>query len=82
MLRQWVNCATTPERIRAMTIPRRLPETTMLRARGRRFGGASSPTRGSMIWGVTVVMAVMKETPRKTEKFEVRQRTILVIESA
>lgn len=49
----------------------------MLRANGRLLGGARSPTKGSMIWGVTVVMAVKKVTARKAVKDEVTQRTIL-----
>ena len=49
----------------------------MEREIARLEGGASSPTRGSMICGVTVVMAVMKEMARKTLKLEVTQRPIL-----
>lgn len=60
-----------------MTMPRRFPETTIERDSGRLFAGASSPTSGNMIWGVTVVMDVIKLMPRKTLKFLVIQRAIL-----
>lgn len=74
MLRQDVYWVKIPERRRAMSMPRRRPETTMERAVARRWGGARSPTRGSMSWGVTVETAVMKEMARKTEKEFVIQR--------
>ena len=50
-----------------------------LRAAARRCGGARSPTRGSMSWGVTVVMAVMKEMAVKVLRSEVRQRPSLAV---
>lgn len=74
MLRQDVYWVRIPERRRAMSMPSRRPETTMERAVARRWGGARSPTRGSMSWGVTVETAVMKEMARKTEKEFVIQR--------
>lgn len=47
MLRQLVYWVTTPERTRAIRMPRRRPETTIERAVARRWGGARSPTSGS-----------------------------------
>lgn len=49
----------------------------MERAVARRPGGARSPTRGSISWGVTVVRAVMKESAAKTAKELVMQSPIL-----
>lgn len=57
-----------------MSMPRERPAMTSERHAARRCGGARSPTRGSMSWGVTVVMPHMKEMPAKEEKFGVRQR--------
>lgn len=74
MLLQEVYWVRIPESRRAMSIPRRRPETTIERAVALRCGGASSPTKGSMSWGVTVVSAVMKEKAVKTEKDLVIQR--------
>ena len=51
----------------------------MEREMARLEGGASSPTRGSMICGVTVVIAVMKEMARKTLKSFVTQSPILEV---
>lgn len=44
----------------------------MERAAARRWGGARSPTKGSMSWGVTVVMETRKERAVKTLRSEVR----------
>ena len=49
----------------------------MERAVARRWGGAMSPTRGSMSCGVTVVTLVMKEMARKVGKECVMQSAIL-----
>ena len=68
MLRQWVYSVTMPESSRAISKPSRRPDTTIERAVARRAGGARSPTRGSISWGVTVVMAVMNESAEKTAK--------------
>lgn len=57
-----------------MRIPPRRPETTIESAVARLAGGARSPTRGSMICGVTVVMAVIKDKARNTGKEVVIQR--------
>lgn len=43
----------------------------------RRSGGAKSPTSGNMIWGVTVVTAVMNEIPVNVANERVTQRPIL-----
>lgn len=40
---------TTPERTRAIRMPRSRPETTIDRALARRWGGARSPTSGSTV---------------------------------
>ena len=79
MVRQWVYWVRIPERTRAMSMPRRTPETTMEREVARRWGGARSPTRGSISWGVTVVMEVRRERRQKRGKEVVRQRPILGI---
>ena len=60
-----------------MSMPRRTPETTMEREVARRWAGARSPTRGSISWGVTVVVEVRRETTQKSGKEVVRQRPIL-----
>jgi len=49
----------------------------MLSEVARRCGGAMSPTRGSMSWGVTVVIDVMNEMAQKAAKEWVIQRPIL-----
>lgn len=66
-----------PDRRRAIRIPSIRPETTMERAAARRWGGARSPTRGSISWGVTVMMPVMKLMAEKTAMEEVTQSPIL-----
>jgi hypothetical protein len=53
------------------------PDTTIESAAARRLGGARSPTRGSMSWGVTVVMAQMKDIAVKAARLLVTQRPIL-----
>jgi hypothetical protein len=53
------------------------PDTTMERAAARLLGGAKSPTKGSINWGVTVVTAVMKDIAVKTPRLEVMQRLSL-----
>lgn len=58
-VRQEVYCVTIPERRRARRMPSMRPVVTIERAKARRLGGARSPTRGIMSWGVTVVTAVM-----------------------
>lgn len=68
MLRQLVYWVRIPDKRRAISMPRRRPDTTTEIAVARRCAGARSPTRGSISWGVTVVIAVMKESARKTEK--------------
>jgi hypothetical protein len=73
MLRHEVYWVRIPDRRRAISIPRRRPETTMDIAVALRCGGARSPTNGSMSWGVTVDAAVMKDRARKTEKDLVTQ---------
>ena len=55
------------------------PDTTMERAAARLFGGARSPTRGSMSCGVTVVMEVMKDIAVKVARSWVRHRPSLGI---
>lgn len=55
-----------------MSIPRSNPETTIESAVARLWRGARSPTRGSISCGVTVDIAVMKDSTRKTEKDFVR----------
>lgn len=57
-----------------MSKPPKRPETTMERAVARRWGGAKSPTSGSMSCGVTVETAVRKESARKTGKDFVMHR--------
>lgn len=49
----------------------------MEREAARRWGGARSPTSGSMICGVTVVMETRKERAVKVRRFVVRQRPSL-----
>jgi hypothetical protein len=66
-----------PERVRAMRTPSMRPETTIDRAVARLFGGARSPTRGSMSWGVTVVMETRKDIAVKTGREVVKQRMSL-----
>ena len=53
------------------------PETTMESAAARLWGGARSPTSGSISCGVMVVTAVMKEIAVKTASEFVTQRPIL-----
>ena len=60
-------------------MPRRFPETTIDREKALLDAGASSPTRGSMICGVTVVTAVIYEMVRKALKLFVTHRPILVV---
>jgi hypothetical protein len=60
-----------------MSTPSMSPDTTMERAAARLLGGARSPTRGSMSWGVTVVMEVMKDIAVKVPRSWVRQRPSL-----
>lgn len=79
MARQEMKFVIVPERTRAISIPRRRPDTTMLREVARWAGGARSPTRGSMSCGVTVETEVMKLRMQKTVKFLVMQRPILYI---
>ncbi len=67
MLRQLVYWVRIPESRRAISIPSKRPETTIERAVALLCGGARSPTKGSMSWGVTVDTAVMKDMARKTE---------------
>lgn len=69
--------ATTPDRTRAIRIPRVSPQTTIESEAARLLGGARSPTRGSMICGVTVVTAVMNDIAEKTARDLVMQRPIL-----
>jgi len=78
MERQVVKFVRIPESRRAISMPRRRPETTIERAAARRLGGARSPTRGSMSCGVTVVTAVRNDMTVKTVRFFVTQRPILV----
>jgi hypothetical protein len=59
---------TIPLRMRARRTPRRFPLVTIERAIARLCGGARSPTKGNIICGVTVVMAVMKEMAWKIRK--------------
>lgn len=75
--RQVTKFVMVPERTRAMRTPSMRPETTMESAAARRLGGARSPTRGSMSWGVTVVTAVMKDIAVNTPRLEVRHRPSL-----
>lgn len=74
MVRQEVYSVRIPERTRAISMPKRRPETTMERDMARLAGGARSPTRGSMSCGVTVETAVMKESATKTGNDLVMQR--------
>ena len=46
----------------------------MERACARFSGGAKSPTKGNIIWGVTVVIDAMKDSAAKASKLVVRQR--------
>lgn len=68
---------TTPDRILAISMPIRFPDTTIDRLVARRCGGAKSPTKGSIIWGVTVVTAVMNDMTRDTVKLFVTQSLML-----
>ena len=74
MLRQLVYCVRIPDKSRAISRPRRRPDTTIDSDVALRRAGARSPTRGSMSCGVTVVKATMKDSARKTEKDFVRHR--------
>lgn len=71
-----------PLRIRASRTPSALPDVTIDRAMARLCGGARSPTKGSIICGVTVVMAVKKEMTENAAKLLVVQRPILKTTSA
>ena len=77
MFRQEVYWVTMPLRIRARRTPRTLPDVTIDRAIARLCGGARSPTRGSIICGVTVVIAVKYEMAVNAAKLVVVQRPIL-----
>ena len=77
MVRHEVYCVRMPDRTRARSIPRRTPDTTIESDVARRFGGARSPTRGSISCGVTVVTEVRRERRQKAGKELVRQRPIL-----
>lgn len=55
-----------------MSKPKSSPEETIARQVARRFGGARSPTNGSISCGVTVVNAVINDNPTKTENEFVR----------
>jgi hypothetical protein len=68
-----VYSVTIPDRRRAISIPPRFPETTRESACARVAGGAMSPTKGRISWGVTVVTEVMKERAAKAGKEVVRQ---------
>lgn len=68
-----------PERRRAIRSPRSRPEVTIEREAARLFGGARSPTKGSMSCGVTVVTAEMNEMAVKTAKLSVMQTPILEV---
>lgn len=67
-----------PERRRAIRMPSMRPEVTIERETPFLLGGASSPTRGSISCGVTVVAPTMKERAEKTGREVVMQRPILV----
>ena len=71
-----------PLRIRARRTPSALPDVMIDRAIARLCGGARSPTNGSIICGVTVVMAVKKEMAENAAKLLVVQRPILKATSA
>lgn len=79
--RQVTKLEIVPERTRAFNTPSIRPETTIERAAARRLGGARSPTRGSINWGVTVVTAVMNEIAVKTPRLVVMQRPSLKVVS-
>lgn len=66
-----------PDSTRATRIPSMKPEATMESAAARLWGGARSPTSGSISCGVTVVTAVMKEIVVKMVSEFVTQRPIL-----
>jgi hypothetical protein len=74
---QDVKFVKAPERTRAINIPSIKPDVTMESAAARLFGGARSPTRGSISWGVTVDTATRKETVEKTASDFVVHSTIL-----
>lgn len=59
-------------------MPSSRPDVTIERDAARLLGGARSPTSGSMSWGVTVVIAVMKEIAVKAAKDLVTHTPILV----
>ena len=75
--RQVTKFVIVPDRTRAMRMPSIKPDTTMDSAAARRWGGARSPTSGSMSCGVTVVMATMKDIAVKTARLLVMQRPSL-----
>ncbi len=77
MFRQDVYWVTMPLRMRARRTPSAFPDVTIDKAIARLCGGARSPTRGSIIWGVTVVIAVKKEMAENAAKLLVVQRPIL-----
>jgi len=75
--RQVTKFVMVPDRTRATRTPSMRPETTMERDAARRWGGARSPTRGSMSCGVTVVTAVMKDIAVKVLRSWVTHRPSL-----
>jgi hypothetical protein len=66
-----------PDKSRAISMPKRRPDVTIESDAALLFGGAKSPTRGSISCGVTVVIAVMNEIAVKAFKFLVTQTPIL-----
>lgn len=72
-----VKLATVPARTLAIRIPSIKPAVTIDNAAALLFGGAKSPTRGNISWGVTVEIATKKDIAENTVSDFVTQRPIL-----